>query len=66
MNYLIDSQIYNQFSLSEAETYLLTEYLKDIRRREIKWPDSKTKYVLKRSNVGLVKKVWRHIRRKLL
>ena len=63
MNYLIDSQIYNHFSLSEEETYLFTEYLKDLGKREIEWTDSGIKYISEKTKIGIIKRVWRFIRK---
>lgn len=63
INYLIDQKIYRQYFLSEEETYLLTEYFKDICKRKIVWTDSKAQYIFKKPKVGMVRKMWRFIRK---
>ena len=63
MNYLIDSQIYNKFFLTEEETYLLTEYFKDLGKRKIEWTDSGIKYISEKAKIGIIRRVWRFIRK---
>lgn len=66
MRHLMDQQIYNHYLLTEQETYLLTEYFKDIAKRKIVWPKKGDIYIYKQPKVGIVKRVWRAIRRKLI
>lgn len=66
MRHLIDQRIYSYYSLTEQETYLLTEYLNDVAKRDIGWTKDGAEYIYKQPKVGIVRRVWRAIRKKLI
>lgn len=66
MGYLMEQRIYIEYFLTEQETFLLSEYLKDIAKRNIAWTDSGIRYIRKKPKVGIAKTVWRAVRRKLI
>lgn len=61
MRELLNGKIYNQYYLSEEETYLLTEYLKDIARRKIEWPECDTSYIKEEKQGTLLQKIVRRV-----
>lgn len=63
MRHLIDQRIYSYFSLTEEETYLLTEYLRDIAKRDVSWSKDGSSYIYQQPKVGMVRRVWRSIRK---
>ena len=65
IGHLLEQKIYDKFFLTEEETYLLTEYLKDISKRNINWTPCDVKYIRK-LNISVIKKIWRMIRKKFL
>lgn len=64
MRYLIERNIYNEFCLNEQETYLLTEYMKDISNRNIAWTDCHVCYLRQEPKVDIVRRIWRAIRKR--
>lgn len=64
MRYLIERNIYNEFWLNEQETYLLTEYMKDISNRNIAWTECQVSYSRQEPKVDIVKRIWRAIRKR--
>lgn len=63
MRYLIDKQLYNAYFLTEEETYLLTEYMKDMARRKVTFPENKIHYICKQPHVSIIKRIWRTVRK---
>lgn len=59
MRELLNGKIYNQYYLSEEETYLLTEYLRDIARRKIEWSECSTSYIKEEKQGTLLQKIVR-------
>lgn len=63
MRKLMEGKIYNEYYLTEEETYLLTEYLKDIARRKMTWTECNTQYVKEENQGTLLQRVARRVLR---
>jgi glycosyltransferase involved in cell wall biosynthesis len=62
-NELMNKGISDKYILSEEETYLLTEYFRDICKRDIRWTNNKIRYVPQKEKVCIVKRIWRTVRK---
>lgn len=65
MRNLVDRQIYNNYFLTEEETWLVTEYLKDIAKRKLVWKDNEIRYILQKQEpeVDIIRRIWRRFRK---
>lgn len=61
MRHLMEENIYNEYHLTQGETYLLTEYLKDIAHRKMTWTECDTRYVKEEKKSTLLQKIFKRL-----